>query len=113
MYDLHEDEMMHYGKKGMKWGVRQRDVRINRLEKVGDGAGTLGNKVMVGLYEVSAVSVIRRGGLKGASANKAANMRAVDARIEKGEASVRDMIKRFGGDAYADMGGIDRDRKVY
>lgn len=105
--------LSHYGVKGMKWGVsRSRSKREGRLERVASGKGSKMDKLRVAATEVSSMSVAKNGGLKGAAANKVANMKAVDARLaERGQASVGDILKRFGGDRLVDLGTKDRSRR--
>jgi hypothetical protein len=101
---LDEDLLEHHGIKGMRWGVR-REGRISRLERVGSGKGSTGDKLRVGLTEVSGLSRMRNNGLRGAAANKAANMRTRDARVASGHATVMDHLSRHGGDRIFDSGG--------
>jgi hypothetical protein len=101
-----EDFLAHYGVKGMRWGQRRRDKRIAGLERVASG-GKVTFKDSVGLGTQLSTSSLMKLGLEGAAANKAANMRAVDARLAKGRGSALDVIKRFGGDRLVDTGRPD------
>jgi hypothetical protein len=103
--------LAHYGVKGMRWGVR-RENRIQSLERVGAGTASRGEKTRYALTEATGAAMRRNGGLAGSAANKAANMRAVDARRARGEGSVADFIKAHGGDRLVDTGRVDRDRRV-
>lgn len=108
MTALQEDRdfLAHYGVKGMKWGQRRRDARINTIERVASGHGSKGDKVKVALAEVSPSSVGKNGGLQGAAKVKAANMREVDRKLANGEASVKDVLNRIGGDRLRDSGKL-------
>lgn len=104
--NISTEEIKHFGVKGMRWGVR-RDNRIARLERVGSGHGSRSDKVRVALGEVSTKSVSTHGSVAGAARNKAANMRARDARAAKGTATLMDVIARHGGDRMVDTGRVD------
>lgn len=101
-----EDFLAHYGVKGMRWGQRRRDKRIADLERVASG-GKVTFKDVDRLGTQLSPLAVGKLGLRGAAANKAANMRAVDARLAKGEGSALDVIKRFGGDHLVDTGRPD------
>jgi hypothetical protein len=103
-----DDFLAHYGVKGMRWGVR-RENRIQSLERVGAGTASKGEKARYALTEATGVGMRRNGGLAGSAANKAANMRAVDARRARGEGTVADFLKVHGGDRFVDTGRVDRD----
>lgn len=101
-----EDFLAHYGVKGMRWGQRRRDKRIAYLDRVASGGG-MNFKDYTKIGTELGTSSIKKHGLEGAAANKAANMRAVDARLAKGRGSALDVIKRFGGDRLVDTGRPD------
>jgi hypothetical protein len=103
-----DEFLAHFGVKGMRWGVR-RENRINRLERVGSGKGSTLDNIRVASGELSSKSMRRHGGVAGAAANKAANMRAVDARVASGRGTARDFVSRHGGDRYIDTGKLDKD----
>ena len=94
----------------MKWGVQRRENRAASLQRVADGKGTFGDKTKA-VATLSRSGVSRNGGLRGAAGNKAANIRAVEARIQRGEGTVMDIIKRNGGDLLIDTGRKDRGRR--
>lgn len=104
-----EEVLEHHGILGMKWGVR-RERNISTLERVSSGEGSFHDKVKA-LNKVSPGSLIRNRGLKGASANKAANLRALDARISRGEGSARDILAQRGFHRL-DFGGKDKDLRT-
>ena len=74
-----EDFLAHYGKKGMKWGIKSvgsriatrnttmEQNRINRLKRVSSGKGKKGERTKAALMNVSLLDLARGGGLKGAS----------------------------------------------
>jgi hypothetical protein len=98
MTDDEIDEYLeHFGVKGMRWGVR-RQRRLERLQRVGAGRGSGRDNAIVGLTEVSAVSLGRGGGLRGAARNRAAELQSRRDRIETGQATARDLLMLRGGD---------------
>lgn len=101
---MYEKTLSHYGKKGMKWGVRGETSRLSRLDRVASGTGSRADKTRVALTEVSTSSVKKNQGLSGAAANKAANIRIREERISLGKASVKDILARHGGDHIFDTG---------
>lgn len=105
-----EDALEHHGIKGMHWGV-SRAGRTAQIERVGAGKGSKLDKIKVAAFETSKSAIKAHGSLAGAAANKAANMKAVDARIAKGHATIQDFIQRHGGDRLADSGHVHADRR--
>ena len=103
-----DDFLAHYGVKGMRWGVR-RENRIQSLERIGAGTASRREVLRYATTEATGAGMRRGGGLAGSAANKAANMRAVDARRARGEGTVGDFLKVHGGDRIIDTGRLDRD----
>jgi hypothetical protein len=93
--------LQHFGKKGMKWGVR-RQRRTNALLNVAKGKGTKSEKVRAALT-VNAYDLVRGRGLKGAAKIKGEAQRASQNRIKSGNAKVRDRIRQVGGTKYQDI----------
>ncbi len=104
-----DDIIEHHGVKGQKWGVR-RELRTAALERVGAGQGSTRDK-LTAVNNSSGLSLARNHGLQGSAANAAANRRAVDARVARGEGSVNDFLKQHGGDRLFNTGGKDKDVK--
>ena len=92
------NELAHYGVKGMKWGHRRRQERIARVDRVASGKAGLGEKARFLLTETSAKSLRVNNGISGAAKVQAANLRAVDKRLARGDATVKDIVMRYGGD---------------
>jgi hypothetical protein len=43
-----EEELMHYGKKGMRWGVR-REARVDAINRIGKGEGSFKDHLKTGV----------------------------------------------------------------
>jgi hypothetical protein len=91
------DELIHYGKKGMRWGVRQQ-YRLDRANAVAKGTASRATKARFAITETSGLSIARGGGVKGAAASKAKQLGARKERIERGDATVKDLLANYGGD---------------
>lgn len=98
------DTLEHHGTKGMKWGVR-REGRLALNQRVATGTGSKSDQVRVALTQVSSHSVKKSGGLQPAAANKVKELEARKARIQKGEATVRDFLALHGGDRLHETSG--------
>lgn len=95
---IEEDEFLeHYGKKGMKWGTRNQK-RLDRANRVASGTASRGEKTAFALTDTSKHSIKKNKGLKGAAASRARELQGRKDRIEKGEATVKDMLALLGGD---------------
>uniref|UniRef100_A0AAU7GX65 Uncharacterized protein n=1 Tax=Streptomyces phage Scarif TaxID=3158858 RepID=A0AAU7GX65_9CAUD len=102
------NELIHYGVKGMKWGVRkartgQLDARASRNERVAAGKGSLVDKAVT-LGGSSALRLGMSGGLKNEAARRAKNKRAEIKRLATGKAKVTDILKAYGTVSAADLG---------
>jgi hypothetical protein len=90
------DEILeHYGKKGMKWGVRQQN-RLDASKRVAEGTGTKEDRNLV-LANQSVISLIRNKGVTGAAAKDAARLQLQKERIESGKATAIDLLNNIGG----------------
>lgn len=99
-------ELVHYGVKGMTWGVRkartgQLDDHATRLEKVAAGKGKLGDKHYA-LTRTSAVGAARRG-LKKQSAIEAQKARSEIERLATGKAKISDVLRAYGSANVTDV----------
>lgn len=93
--DEEVDEFIeHFGKKGMKWGVRNQR-RLDRARRVAKGRGSLGDEIRV-LGRQSVTSLIRGKGLQGAASRDVMKLEAARKRIKAGKASTRDYLNRHG-----------------
>ncbi len=93
--------LVHYGVKGMKWGVRKAytgrlNVRASRAERVASGKGTLRDKAVTlgGMTPYGAIK--SRGSLKKDAARRAKNLRAQEKRLATGKAKTADLLKAYG-----------------
>jgi hypothetical protein len=101
IYQEDIDFLEHYGVKGQRWGVR-RDRRANTLKKVGSGKGS-GTEKLRAYTTVSPLDVARGRGFKGAAKLRGERQLSRNARIRKGEASVRDILVYYGGTKHQDL----------
>ena len=102
-------ELVHYGVKGMKWGVRKArtgdlNVRASRNERVAAGKGSLTDKVVT-LGGSSAARLITSGGLKKEAARRAADKRAQIERLSTGKAKASDVLRAYGTVSVASLVG--------
>ena len=101
----------HFGKKGMRWGVR-RDNRASNLKAVGKVGGktTFGQKVRA-YTQVGPITLSRSGGsFKKGAAIKGERSLALNKRVQSGKASAGDMINYYGGTRHADLIPSSRSR---
>lgn len=97
------DEFLeHFGKKGMKWGVRK-EARLETTRRVAEGKGSIVDKYKV-LNRNSALSVARNHGLKGAAAKQVQDMEALKSRVLAGKATTMDLLNTFGGTKIINFG---------
>ncbi len=96
-FDTPGDALIHYGKKGMKWGVRN-EKRLQRAVRVGSGTATRKERVAFSQVDTSSLSVIRNKSLEGAAQSRARELQGRKDRIQKGEATVKDFLALHGGD---------------
>ncbi len=99
--------LAHYGTPGMKWGVRQArtgqiGTATKRLDAVASGHGTVIQKVRT-VAGSSALRLATSGGLKKEAARQSADLKAQRARLEKGNASLKDIMKAYGHISLADI----------
>jgi hypothetical protein len=92
-----ESFIEHFGKKGMKWGVR-RQKRLARAQRVATGKSSKGETAAFLLTDTSRASVKRNKGVAGAAASRVRELKGRKERIQKGEAKVKDMLALYGGD---------------
>lgn len=91
----------HHGVKGQKWGIRnqrKRDFADNRLKmtkRVASGKGDFTDKFVVAGRQ-SVISLLRNKGLKGAAAKEVFKLEASKKRLERGQGTVNDILRRNG-----------------
>lgn len=88
---VHSDELAHFGKKGMKWGVRkgyvERQNQIGQRElRVASGQGTKIDKLATGVLQPK--SVVGKRAIKRIDHAE---------RIQSGQATTKDLLKLYGG----------------
>lgn len=88
------DFLAHFGKKGMKWGVKN-EARLQATKRVAKGKGSYKDIAKVSMRE-SSLSLARNKGLQGAAAKTAMKQEALKKRILKGEATTRDFLNNWG-----------------
>jgi hypothetical protein len=89
-----EDFIEHFGKKGMKWGVRNQR-RLDIARRVSKGTGSMSDSIR-SFGRQSVISLIRGKGLRGAAARDVLKLQAAKARIKTGKATTRDLINKRG-----------------
>lgn len=88
------DFLAHFGKKGMKWGVKN-EARLQATKRVAKGTGDAKDKMKV-LSRESSLSLARGKTLQGAAAKTVIKQEALKKRILKGEATTRDFLNNWG-----------------
>lgn len=87
----------HYGKKGMKWGIRN-ERRLQRAKRVASGKGSKLDKVGFALTDTSTVSIGRHGSVKGAAKSRVRELQGRKRRMNRGTAGAKDILALLGGD---------------
>lgn len=101
-------ELVHYGVKGMKWGVRKArtgrlNVRASRLERVASGKGSVRDKaVTIGGTSIYG-AVKSHGSLKKEAARRAESLRGQERRLATGKAKTLDVLKAYGSTTVAGL----------
>lgn len=93
-----EDVLEHYGKKGMKWGIRK-EAELNRNMRVATGGGSRRDKFSVwatasGIERLQARKALGKGSIQNVATMRMARLQAQKTRIENGQATVRDRFER-------------------
>lgn len=116
------DFLEHYGKKGMKWGVRKaasakagakarsanserfgnrnNDVaqkRLNQIRRVASGKGSAADKFIVGFAKVPMQDLIVGGGLRGGAQVNLDRSAKIQKKVKAGRARTTDKLLRVGG----------------
>lgn len=108
--------LAHYGKKGMKWGVRRGSLRdraagatIDRRRgykeasyRVAKGTGSLKDKVRVGA-RMSAGELILNKGLKNSAQKRYDSLVAQEGRLKAGKETIRDKVSMYAGTSLAEL----------
>lgn len=88
------NEIVHFGMKGMKWGVRKERHR-QRYHAIAAGKATLMDKVKFGLDTNIIELAVNKGNAKKAAAGRAAVLDAQKKRVESGNANIWDKLDRI------------------
>jgi hypothetical protein len=95
VYVYLDDFLSHYGKRGMKWGVRRRG-RIERHVKVGKGKGNIIDKTRVHTT-FNPIDLAKTRSFKKSAARKGARFERRNERIATGKAKLfKDIIPTYG-----------------
>jgi hypothetical protein len=102
------NELVHYGVKGMKWGVRKQrtgrlNVRASRLERVAAGKGSFRDKATTVAGTSVYGAVKSRGSLRDEAARRAKNLRGQERRLATGKAKATDLLKAYGSTTVAGL----------
>lgn len=100
------DELIHFGKKGMRWGVR--NVHLAKVEKATKrldavASGTATKRQVLGTALNTPIPQLVTKGLKGSSAANSAALKAHAARIETGNMKIRDGLAMYGSLSVSDL----------
>lgn len=111
-----QDEIIHYGVKGMKWGVRKaRTGNLNqhatKLERAAAGPGSKRATTYAALH--TPLSSIRKQGLRKAAASEAKKSRAEIDRLAKGKATAGDVLRAYGSVTIAQLIGSARTKSDF
>lgn len=98
--------LSHYGRKGMKWGVR-RERDLQSMRRVGEGKGSALD-VHRSLGRIGQTEMIKDMGLKNAAKKKADIWEKRKKRILAGKATAKDLLLHIGTTRLSDLGPFDR-----
>lgn len=98
------EELMHYGKKGMKWGVRKQR-RLDRLERVASGTGSAKDNFKTGFSDVAL------GSPKSQIKAQIRAARQLKSATESGEHVTRAMLKYYGTRTVPQIAALTFNRK--
>ena len=104
MSDQLDEFLAHYGKKGMKWGQRNRESSQVLAYKKQQAANTTVRQSLTRTNGVTGLDVIKnRGNVRKAVASR--NQKNVDTieRVQKGQASTVDILKVYGSISVHDV----------
>jgi hypothetical protein len=101
-----EDYLEHFGKKGMKWGVR-RERRLRITKRVAEGNANKFTKAVAVAYTIPPHRLLTQHGLRGAAQLTVKNVSARRERVLKGEHTINDILVHLGTQSYSDI--VDRD----
>ncbi len=109
---IHDDkpsleDLMHYGVKGQRWGVRNVHLEkvkkaTDKLDRVASGTASTREKLSVAA-RTSLLDLATQGGLKGASAKNSQILKDHAARVEAGKSTIRDGLLVYGGVSARDL----------
>lgn len=123
MTDLQDKAYLeHYGKKGMKWGVRRQKAAIaaakarktnpdrtgnrnndkyqktiDQYRRAASGKATKTDTLILGAFKIPVVDLIAGGGVQGASQNILDRNQKSQRKIKAGKSRITDKLNRAGG----------------
>lgn len=103
----YEMELLHFGVKGMKWGVKKAYIaRVSKntahFGRVADGTASKGDKVRTALTTPFS-DMAKGGGLKGGAARVDARVKDHLDRVDKGKKTLEDTLKLVAGVSVGDI----------
>lgn len=112
----HDLVLLHYGKKGMKWGIRKAhqikvSERAARSRRVAEGKGSKLDVARVAA-RTSGYDLVKGRGFKGAALNSAKREEQHIQRITSGRSTVRDILKESGGILFLNIRDLSKVRKA-
>jgi hypothetical protein len=103
----YEMELLHFGVKGMKWGVKKAYIdrvskRTSHFGRVADGTASKGDKVRT-VLTTPFKDMALGGGLKGGAARVDARVKDHLDRVEKGKKNLKDTLALVSGVSVGDI----------
>ena len=98
--------LAHYGKKGMKWGVRNTakvQKRVDRIRRVASGTASKSDRRKAALLDVAAIDLIRGKGLRTGAQKTLDRNEATKKKIVGGKRKAYDILSPLNGVTMRDL----------